>query len=353
MSHAATALTKDQKERALSAAISAIEKACGKGIVMTLGKRPEMEIEVLSTGFLTLDRALGVGGFPKGRIVEIYGQESSGKTTLAIHTIAETQKIDGAKCAFVDVEHAFDPVYARKLGVKADELLISQPDFGEQALDIVEMLVRSGAVDLVVLDSVAALVPKSEIDGEMADQQMGVQARLMSKALRKLAGVISKTKCTVIFINQLRAKIGTMGYGPQETTTGGNALKFYASVRVEVKKIATLKKGEEAYGNTVRFKIVKNKVAPPFKQVDLEVVYGEGISRLGELVDLGVKLGMIEKSGSWFAFDGQKIGQGKENAKKFLAENIPTQEKLSMLIRQNLGMFDGDLVSDEESEASE
>ena len=343
-------LSKEQKEKALQAAISTIEKACGKGIIMTLGKRPEMEVEVLSSGFFTIDKALGVGGFPRGRIVEIYGQESSGKTTLAIHLIAETQKMEGSKCAFVDVEHAFDPLYAKKLGVNPDELLISQPDFGEQALDIVEMLVRSGAIDLVVVDSVAALVPKVEIDGDMDDQQMGVQARLMSKALRKLTGIISKTKCTVVFINQLRAKIGGMGYGPQETTTGGTALKFYASIRVEVKRVGQLKKGEEVYGNMTRFKIVKNKVAPPFKQVDLEVVYGEGISHLSELIDLGVKLNIIEKSGSWFAYSGSKLGQGKENAKKFLKDNPEIQEKIRSELKQNLGMFDGELVNEDSSD---
>lgn len=340
------AIQKEQKEKALQAAIASIEKACGKGTIMTLhAAQDNMEIDVIPTGFFTLDKALGVGGLPRGRIIEIYGNESSGKTTLAIHMIAAAQKIEGSKCAFIDVEHAFDAVYAKKLGVNTNDLLISQPDYAEQALDIIETLVRSGAIDVIVLDSVAALVPKVEIDGEMEDQQMGVQARLMSKALRKLTGIVSKTKCVVVFINQLRAKIGGMGYGPQETTTGGNALKFYSSIRIEVKRIETLKKNEEPYGIVARFKIVKNKVSPPFKVVDLEIIYGEGISKYGELVDLGVKLAVIEKSGTWFSFGGAKLGQGKENAKLFIKENPKVEEEITNLIRQQLNGFDGELIT--------
>jgi recombination protein RecA len=344
-------IQKEQKEKALAAAIASIEKACGKGTIMTLDSASQnMELDVIPTGFFTLDKALGVGGIPRGRILEIYGNESSGKTTLAIHFIASAQKIEGSKCAFIDVEHAFDSTYAKKLGVNVNDLLISQPDYAEQALDIIETLVRSGAVDIVVLDSVAALVPKVEIDGEMQDQQMGVQARLMSKALRKLTGIVSKTKCVVVFINQLRAKIGQMGYGPQETTTGGNALKFYSSIRIEVKKIETLKRNEEPYGSVARFKIVKNKVAPPFKTVDLEIIYGEGISKYGELIDLGVKLKIIEKSGTWFSFKDNKLGQGKENAKTFVKEHPEVEEEITSLIKQQLGGFDGEMiVSDGES----
>ena len=340
-------IQREQKEKALAAAIASIEKSCGKGTIMTLDLASQnMGIEVIPTGFFTLDKALGVGGVPKGRIIEIYGHESSGKTTLAIHLIAEAQKVEGSKCAFIDVEHAFDSNYAKKLGVNVNDLLISQPDYAEQALDIIETLVRSGAIDVVVLDSVAALVPKVEIDGEMEDQQMGVQARLMSKALRKLTGIVSKTNCTVVFINQLRAKIGGMGYGPQETTTGGNALKFYSSVRIEVKRIETLKKNEEPYGIVARFKIVKNKVSPPFKTVDLEIIYGEGISKYGEMVDLAVKLGIIEKSGTWFSFKDSKLGQGKENAKTFIKENKQVEEELTNLIKQKLGGFDGDMITE-------
>jgi recombination protein RecA len=346
------AAQKEQKEKALAAAISSIEKACGKGTIMTLQAASEnMEIDVIPTGFFTLDKALGIGGLPRGRIMEIYGNESSGKTTLAIHMIAAAQKLPNSKCAFIDVEHAFDSVYAKKLGVDMNSLLISQPDYAEQALDIIETLVRSGAVDVVVLDSVAALVPKVEIDGEMEDQQMGVQARLMSKALRKLTGIVSKTKCVVIFINQLRAKIGGMGYGPQETTTGGNALKFYSSIRVEVKRIETLKKNEEAYGIVARFKIVKNKVAPPFKTVDLEIIYGEGISKYGEMIDLGVKLSIIEKSGTWFSFKETRLGQGRENAKTFIKEHPEIEAEITNLIKQGLGGFDGDMIITEQEAA--
>lgn len=342
------ALQKDQKEKALSAAIASIEKACGKGTIMTLkAAANNMEIDVIPTDYLTLDAALGVGGLPRGRIIEIYGNESSGKTTLAIHMIAAAQKIEGSKCAFIDVEHAFDSEYAKKLGVNVDDLLISQPDYAEQAFDIIETLVRSGAIDILVLDSVAALVPKVEIDGEMEDQQMGVQARLMSKALRKLTGIVSKTKCVVIFINQLRAKIGGMGYGPQETTTGGNALKFYCSIRIEVKRIETLKKNDEPYGIVARFKIVKNKVSPPFKTVDLEIIYGEGISKTGELLDLAVKFSIVEKSGTWFAYKDSKLGQGRENAKLFLKEHAAIEEEIRNAVKQKLNNFDGNIITPE------
>jgi recombination protein RecA len=347
------ALQKDQKEKALMAAIASIEKACGKGTIMTLAAAAEgMELDVIPTGFFTLDKALGIGGLPKGRIIEIYGNESSGKTTLAIHMLASAQKVVNSKCAFIDVEHAFDSTYAKKLGVNVNDLLISQPDYAEQALDIIETLVRSGAVDIVVLDSVAALVPKVEIDGEMEDQQMGVQARLMSKALRKLAGIVSKTNCVIIFINQLRAKIGGMGYGPTETTTGGNALKFYASIRIEVKRIETLKKNDEPYGIVARFKIVKNKVAPPFKTVDLEIIYGEGISKYGELIDLGVKLNVIEKSGTWFSFKETRLGQGRENAKLYIKEHPEVEEEISRLIVNGLNGFDGEMIKEELDEAA-
>jgi recombination protein RecA len=345
-----TALQREQKEKALQAAIASIEKSCGKGTIMTLQAASDnMELDVIPTGFFTIDKALGVGGIPRGRIIEIYGHESSGKTTLTIHMIAAAQKIEGSKCAFIDVEHAFDISYAKKLGVNVNDLLISQPDYAEQAFDIIETLVRSGAIDVIVLDSVAALVPKVEVDGEMEDQQMGVQARLMSKALRKLTGIVSKTKCVVIFINQLRAKIGGMGYGPQETTTGGNALKFYSSIRIEVKRIETLKKNEEAYGIVARIKTVKNKVSPPFKVVDLEIIYGEGISKYGEMIDLGIKLGFVEKSGTWFSFKDTRLGQGRENAKTFLKEHPEVENELVELIRQGLGGFDGEMVTAEEA----
>ncbi len=345
-------IQKEQKEKALQAAIASIEKSCGKGTIMTLqAASADMELDVIPTGFFTLDKALGVGGIPRGRIIEIYGHESSGKTTLTIHMIAAAQKIEGSKCAFIDVEHAFDIAYAKKLGVNVNDLLISQPDYAEQALDIIETLVRSGAVDVVVLDSVAALVPKVEIDGEMEDQQMGVQARLMSKALRKLTGIVSKTKCVVIFINQLRAKIGGMGYGPQETTTGGNALKFYSSVRIEVKRVETLKKNDEAYGIVARIKTVKNKVSPPFKVVDLEIIYGEGISKHGEMIDLGIKLGIIEKSGTWFSFKDTRLGQGRENAKTFIKEHPEIEAEICNLIKQQLNKFDGDMITETEGEA--
>lgn len=325
------------KAKALDAALSQIERAFGKGSIMRLGKNQQaIEIETVSTGSLGLDIALGVGGLPKGRVIEIYGPESSGKTTLALHTIAEAQK-KGGICAFVDAEHALDPVYARKLGVNLDDLLISQPDTGEQALEITDTLVRSGAIDVLVVDSVAALTPRAEIEGEMGDVQPGLQARLMSQALRKLTASISRSNCMVIFINQIRMKIGVM-YGSPETTTGGNALKFYASVRLDIRRIATLKDRDEATGNQVRVKVVKNKVAPPFKQVEFDIMFGEGISKVGELVDLGVKAGMVEKSGAWFSFDSQRLGQGRENAKAFLKANPEMAARIEATIRQNSGL---------------
>ncbi|SIQ22537.1 MULTISPECIES: recombinase RecA [unclassified Bosea (in: a-proteobacteria)] len=325
------------KAKALDAALSQIERAFGKGSIMRLGKNsPSIEIETISTGSLGLDIALGVGGLPKGRVIEIYGPESSGKTTLALHTIAEAQK-KGGVCAFVDAEHALDPIYARKLGVNLDDLLISQPDTGEQALEITDTLVRSGAIDVLVVDSVAALTPRAEIEGEMGDVQPGLQARLMSQALRKLTASISRSNCMVIFINQIRMKIGVM-YGSPETTTGGNALKFYASVRLDIRRISTLKDREEATGNQVRVKVVKNKVAPPFKQVEFDIMFGEGISKVGELIDLGVKAGMVEKAGAWFSFDSQRLGQGRENAKAFLKANPDMAAKIEATIRQNSGL---------------
>ncbi|MCW2315440.1 recombination protein RecA [Rhodoblastus acidophilus] len=326
------------KTKALDAALSQIERAFGKGSIMRLGKnQPVMEIETISTGSLGLDIALGVGGLPRGRIVEIYGPESSGKTTLALHTIAEAQK-SGGVCAFVDAEHALDPVYARKLGVQLDDLLISQPDTGEQALEITDTLVRSGAIDVLVIDSVAALVPRAEIDGEMGDVQPGLQARLMSQALRKLTASISKSRTMVIFINQIRMKIGVM-YGSPETTTGGNALKFYASVRLDIRRIGSIKDREEVTGNQTRVKVVKNKVAPPFKQVEFDIMYGEGVSKMGELVDLGVKAGVVEKSGAWFSFDSQRLGQGRENAKAFLRANPEAAARIEQTIRENAGLI--------------
>ncbi|EAP76175.1 recombinase A [Roseovarius nubinhibens ISM] len=308
------------KQKALDSALAQIERQFGKGSIMKLGAdNPVQEIEATSTGSLGLDIALGIGGLPKGRIIEIYGPESSGKTTLTLHCVAEEQK-KGGVCAFVDAEHALDPIYARKLGVDLDELLISQPDTGEQALEIVDTLVRSGAVSMVVVDSVAALTPKSELEGDMGDSNVGVQARLMSQAMRKLTGSISRSKCTVIFINQIRMKIGVM-FGSPETTTGGNALKFYSSVRLDIRRIGALKDRDEVVGNATRVKVVKNKVAPPFKQVEFDIMYGEGISKMGELLDLGVKAGVVEKSGSWFSYGDERIGQGRENAKTFLKEN--------------------------------
>jgi recombination protein RecA len=325
------------KTKALDAALAQIERAFGKGSIMRLGQKTSMEIEAIPTGSLSLDIALGVGGLPKGRIIEIYGPESSGKTTLALHVVAEAQK-QGGVSAFVDAEHALDPVYARKLGVNLDNLLISQPDTGEQALEIADTLVRSGAVDVLVIDSVAALTPKAEIEGEMGEMLPGLQARLMSQALRKLTGSISRSNCMVIFINQIRMKIGVM-YGSPETTTGGNALKFYASVRLDIRRIGAIKSGEDVVGNATRVKVVKNKVAPPFKQVEFDIMYGEGISRTGELVDLGVKAGIVEKSGAWFSYDSVRLGQGRENAKLFLKQNPEVADKIAQSIRQNAGLI--------------
>ena len=321
-----------EKDKALEAAISQIERAFGKGSVMRLGqKESAVEIPAISTGSLGLDFALGIGGLPRGRIVEIYGPESSGKTTLALHVVAEAQK-KGGKCAYVDAEHAMDPGYAVKLGVDINNMLISQPDTGEQALEIADTLVRSGAIDVLVVDSVAALVPKAEIEGDMGDSHMGLQARLMSQALRKLTASVAKTNTLVIFINQIRMKIGVM-FGNPETTTGGNALKFYASVRLDIRRIGSLKDKEEVIGNQTRVKVVKNKVAPPFKTVDFDIIYGEGISKIGELIDLGVKAGFVEKSGAWFSYDGERIGQGRENAKNFFKTNPAKAEKLEESLR--------------------
>jgi recombination protein RecA len=343
----------DNKQKALEAALAQIEKSFGKGSIMKLGaKETSMDVEAISSGSLGLDIALGIGGLPKGRIIEIYGPESSGKTTLALHVVAEAQK-NGGTCAFVDAEHALDPVYARKLGVNLDDLLISQPDTGEQALEITDTLVRSGAVDVLVIDSVAALTPKAELEGEMGDSLPGLQARLMSQALRKLTGSISKSKTMVIFINQIRMKIGVM-FGNPETTTGGNALKFYASVRLDIRRIGQIKAQEEAVGNQTRVKVVKNKVAPPFKQVEFDIMYGEGISKTGELVDLGAKAGVVEKSGSWFAFNGERIGQGRENAKLFLKQNPKVAAEIEKAIRQNSGiMAEKLLVAPEGTEAAD
>ncbi|WP_304611092.1 recombinase RecA [Microvirga sp. ACRRW] len=345
-----TSMDKD-KSKALDAALSQIERAFGKGSIMRLGKGQQpVEIETVSTGSLGLDIALGVGGLPRGRIIEIYGPESSGKTTLALHTIAEAQK-KGGVCAFVDAEHALDPVYARKLGVNLDDLLISQPDTGEQALEICDTLVRSGAVDVLVIDSVAALTPKAELDGEMGDVQPGLQARLMSQALRKLTGSISRSKTMVIFINQIRMKIGVM-YGSPETTTGGNALKFYASVRLDIRRVSTLKDRDDPIGNSVRVKVVKNKVAPPFKQVEFDIMFGEGVSKVGELIDLGVKAGIVEKSGAWFSYDSQRLGQGRENSKQFLRDNPEVAGKIEALIRQNSGLL-ADRILDQATPTAE
>jgi recombination protein RecA len=319
------------RQKALEAALAQIDRAFGKGSAMKLGSKETMKVETISTGSLGLDIALGVGGLPKGRVVEIFGPESSGKTTLALHAIAESQKVGGT-AAFVDAEHALDPAYAKKLGVNIDELIVSQPDTGEQALEIVDTLVRSNAIDVLVIDSVAALVPRAEIEGEMGDSHVGLQARLMSQALRKLTGTISRSNCLVIFINQIRMKIGVM-YGSPETTTGGNALKFYASVRLDVRRIGSVKDREEATGNQTRVKVVKNKVAPPFKQVEFDIMFGEGISKLGEMIDLGVKAGLVEKSGSWFSYDSIRIGQGRENSKTYLRENPEVAERLERAIR--------------------
>jgi recombination protein RecA len=325
------------KQKALESALAQIERQFGKGSIMKLGANsPAMDIEATSTGSLGLDIALGIGGLPQGRIIEIYGPESSGKTTLTLHVVAEAQK-KGGVCAFVDAEHALDPQYAKKLGVDLDELLISQPDTGEQALEIVDTLVRSGAVSLIVVDSVAALVPKSEIEGDMGDMQMGSQARLMSQAMRKLTASIGRSNCMVIFINQIRMKIGVM-FGSPETTTGGNALKFYASVRLDIRRIGSIKEKDDVVGNTTRVKVVKNKVAPPFKQVEFDIMYGEGISKTGELIDIGVKAGVVEKSGSWYSFKDERIGQGRENAKLFLKSNPMVANEIEDKIRGSNGL---------------
>jgi recombination protein RecA len=325
------------KNKALDAALSQIERVFGKGSIMKLGANPVAEIAAISTGSLGLDIALGIGGLPRGRVVEIYGPESSGKTTLALQTVAEAQRRGGI-CAFIDAEHALDPIYARKLGVNIEDLLISQPDTGEQALEIADTLVRSGAIDVLVIDSVAALTPRAEIEGEMGDALPGMQARLMSQALRKLTASISRTQCMVIFINQIRMKIGVM-FGSPETTTGGNALKFYASVRLDIRRIGAIKDRDEVVGNQTRVKVVKNKVAPPFRQVEFDIMYGEGISKSGELLDLGVTAGVVEKSGAWFSYGGERIGQGRENAKSFLKQHPDVAEEIERKIRENAGLI--------------
>jgi len=331
------------KNKALDAALQQIERAFGKGSIMRLGGKEQLvETEVISTGSLGLDIGLGIGGLPRGRIVEIYGPESSGKTTLALQVIAEAQKTGGA-CAFVDAEHALDPAYAKKLGVKVDDLLISQPDAGEQALEIADTLVRSGAIDVLVVDSVAALVPKAELEGEMGDTHVGLQARLMSQALRKLTGSISRSRCMVIFINQIRMKIGVM-FGNPETTTGGNALKFYASVRLDIRRIGAIKDKDVVVGNQTRVKVVKNKLAPPFRVVEFDIMYGEGISKTGELIDLGIAANVVEKSGAWFSYNGQRIGQGRENAKLFLRENPEIAKEIEQTIRSNAGLVAGNMM---------
>ena len=325
------------KSKALDAALQQIERSYGKGSIMKLGEGQVVETEAVSTGSIGLDIGLGIGGLPKGRVIEIYGPESSGKTTLALHCVAEAQK-SGGQCAFIDAEHALDPVYAQKLGVEVDELLISQPDAGEQALEIADTLVRSGAIDVIVIDSVAALVPKAELEGEMGDTHVGLQARLMSQALRKLTGSISRSQCMIIFINQIRMKIGVM-FGNPETTSGGNALKFYSSVRLDIRRIGAIKDRDEIVGNQTRVKVVKNKVAPPFKIVEFDIMYGEGISKMGELIDLGVKAEIVEKSGAWFSYDSQRIGQGRENSKQFLRDNPEIAESIENKIRQNSGLL--------------
>ncbi len=329
----------ENQKKSLELAIKQIDKTFGKGTLIRLGDKVIEPTEAISTGSLGLDLALGVGGLPKGRVIEIYGPESSGKTTLTLHAIAETQKAGGV-CAFIDAEHALDVGYAKRLGVDTDNLLVSQPDFGEQALEILETVIRSGAVDLVVVDSVAALTPKVEIDGDMDDQQVGVQARLMSKALRKITGLLNKMNCTVIFINQIRMKIGMTGYGSPETTTGGNALKFYSSVRLDIRRIATLKQGENSIGNRVKVKVVKNKVAAPFKQAEFDIMFGEGISKTGELVDYGVKLDIIDKAGAWFSYGDSKIGQGRENSKVFLKDNPEIAREIENKILNSMGVND-------------
>ncbi|MFZ1413439.1 MAG: recombinase RecA [Defluviicoccus sp.] len=335
--------TGDNKKRAIEAAVSQIERAFGKGAIMRLGQRETVETEAISTGSIGLDVALGIGGLPRGRVIEIYGPESSGKTTLALHVVAEAQK-KGGVCAFIDAEHALDPIYAQKLGVNVDDLLISQPDTGEQGLEVADTLVRSGAVDVLVIDSVAALVPRAELEGEMGDQQPGLQARLMSQALRKLTGSVSRSRTMVIFINQLRMKIGVM-FGNPETTTGGQALKFYASVRLEIRRIGAIKDREETVGNQTRVKVVKNKLAPPFKMVEFDIMYGEGVSKMGELLDLGLKAGLVEKSGSWFSYGSERIGQGRENAKTYLKQHAELAAEIEQKIRANAGLVSAAMLS--------
>ena len=342
-----------EKNKALDAAMAQIERAFGKGSIMRMGQRTGGEqIEVIPSGSIGLDLAMGIGGLPRGRIVEIYGPESSGKTTLALHAIAEAQKLGGT-CAFIDAEHALDPTYARKLGVDVDNLLISQPDHGEQALEIADTLVRSGAVDVLVVDSVAALVPRAELEGEMGDSHMGLHARLMSQALRKITGSVSRSNCMLIFLNQIRMKIGVM-FGNPETTTGGNALKFYASIRLEIRRIGQIKEREEVVGNQTRVKVVKNKLAPPFRQVEFDIMYGEGISKMGELLDLGAKAGVVEKSGAWFSYDSQRLGQGRENAKQFLREHKEMAAAIEAKVRESSGVVTNTMLgSSEESEQAE
>ncbi|MCH7832772.1 MAG: recombinase RecA [Proteobacteria bacterium] len=339
------------KNKALEAAVTQIERAFGKGSIMRLGQREVVEADIVPTGSISLDIALGIGGLPRGRVVEIYGPESSGKTTLALHALAEAQKLGGT-CAFIDAEHALDPIYAAKLGVNTDELLISQPDTGEQALEIADTLVRSAAIDVLVIDSVAALVPRAELEGEMGDHHVGLQARLMSQALRKLTGSVSKSNTTIIFINQIRIKIGVM-FGNPETTTGGNALKFYSSVRLEIRRIGAIKDRDEVIGNQTRVKIVKNKLAPPFRMVEFDIIYGEGISRVGEILDLAVDAGIVEKSGSWFSYDSERIGQGRENAKAYLKENPETAARIEAMIRQEGGLTSGDTVTGNQDKGAE
>lgn len=340
------------KQKAVESAVTQIERQFGKGAIMKLGDRPVVDIPVISTESIALDKALGIGGLPRGRVVEVFGPESSGKTTLTLHAVANVQK-QGGIAAFIDAEHALDTVYAKKLGVDCDELLVSQPDTGEQALEIADMLVRSGAIDLVVIDSVAALVPRAEIDGDMGDSHMGLQARLMSQALRKLTGTIGKTMTCIIFINQIRMKIGVV-FGNPETTTGGNALKFYSSVRMDIRRIAAIKEGQEVTGNRTRVKVVKNKMAPPFKEAEFDIMYGEGISKTGDLLDIGVNAGIVEKSGSWYSFDGERIGQGRENVKRFFKENPDMFDKINQKVRDavQLGSGDEDVVEEKKAEKS-
>jgi recombination protein RecA len=336
------------KEKALETAMSQVERQFGKGSIMKLGSRPVVQVPVISTSSLALDKALGIGGLPRGRIIEIYGPEASGKTTLALHAVAEAQKKDGI-AAFIDAEHALDTAYAKKLGVNCDDLLVAQPDTGEQALEIADMLVRSGAIDVVVIDSVAALVPRAEIEGEMGDSHMGLQARLMSQAMRKLTGTISKTMTSIIFINQIRMKIGVM-FGNPETTTGGNALKFYSSVRLDIRRIGAIKDGQEVIGNRTRVRVVKNKMAPPFTDAEFDIVYGEGISKYGDLIDVGVDTGIIEKSGSWYSHAGERIGQGRENVKRFLKENPDLFESMYVNVRETLGLSDAEATDAKEDQ---